>query len=170
MHSWRVLLKYMKHAWPCRPALQRKSDLCTPRKETARPQSQFPHSCFCLWAIYIFPRSVHLFSCSRLGDRPLKYINRSQKYECRNWNRGRAVSFLRIYISNFRYTVFEVCYLQGPIPARCICSWRSGTISKKSSRKVHSYSSYTRLYVLGTSVLLAILHGHLSIFDCFIFP
>jgi hypothetical protein len=28
------------------PTLQRKSDLCVPRKETARPQSQFLHSCF----------------------------------------------------------------------------------------------------------------------------
>jgi hypothetical protein len=27
------------------PSLQRKFDLCTPRKETARPQSHFPHSC-----------------------------------------------------------------------------------------------------------------------------
>jgi hypothetical protein len=35
----------------------------------------------CLWAIYIFPASVHIFSCSRIG-RSRKYINRSQTHEC----------------------------------------------------------------------------------------
>jgi hypothetical protein len=29
------------------------------------------------------PLAVHLFSCSRIG-RPMAYINRSQKHECRN--------------------------------------------------------------------------------------
>ncbi len=33
--------------------LQRKSDLCTTRKETARHQYQFPHSCMCERFIYI---------------------------------------------------------------------------------------------------------------------
>ncbi len=32
-------------------------------------------------------------------------MNRSQIHECRNWERGRAVSFLRIYKSDFRYSV-----------------------------------------------------------------
>jgi hypothetical protein len=36
------------------------------------------------------------------------YINRSQKHECRNWDCGRAVSFLGIFFSNFRYFVFAV--------------------------------------------------------------
>jgi hypothetical protein len=31
---------------------QENLDLCTPRKETARPQSPFPHSCFCEQFIY----------------------------------------------------------------------------------------------------------------------
>ncbi len=46
-----------------------------------RPQSQFPHSCI-LWAIYIFPPSVHLFSWS--------------------------VFISGIFVSNVRYTVFAV--------------------------------------------------------------
>ncbi len=29
-------------------------------------------------------------------------------HECRNWKRGRAVSFLGIFVSNFWYTVFAV--------------------------------------------------------------
>ncbi len=37
-----------------------------------------------------------------------RYINCSQKHECRNWDWGSAVSFLVIFVSNFRYTVFEV--------------------------------------------------------------
>jgi hypothetical protein len=42
-----------------RETLQRKSYWCTPRKETARPQSQFSHSCICERFIYILPQSVH---------------------------------------------------------------------------------------------------------------
>jgi hypothetical protein len=37
--------------------------------------------------------------------------NRSQKHECnecRNWDRGRAVSFLGIFVSSFRYNAFAV--------------------------------------------------------------
>ncbi len=30
----------------------------------------------CLWSIYIFPRSAHLFSCSRIG-RPIREIHKS---------------------------------------------------------------------------------------------
>jgi hypothetical protein len=59
-----------------------------------------------LWAIYILPRSVHLFSCSKIG-RPT-YRNRSQKHECKNWDWGRAVSFPGIFVSNFWYIVFAV--------------------------------------------------------------
>ncbi len=33
-----------------------------------------------------------------------EYINRSQIHECRNWERGHAVSFLGIFVSNFRYS------------------------------------------------------------------
>jgi hypothetical protein len=36
------------------------------------------------------------------------YVNRSQIHECGNWERGRAVSFLGIFVLNFRYSVFAV--------------------------------------------------------------
>ncbi len=47
-------------------ALQRNLDFCILRKGIVRPQSQFPNSCVCERSTYIFPRSVHLFSCSRI--------------------------------------------------------------------------------------------------------
>ncbi len=42
--------------------------------------------------------------------RPMRgiHINRSQKHECRNGDCSRAVPFLGIFVSNFRYCVFAV--------------------------------------------------------------
>ncbi len=37
-----------------------------------------------------------------------EYIIRAQKHECRNWDCGRAVPFLGIFVSNFRCCVFAV--------------------------------------------------------------
>ncbi len=62
----------------------RKSNLCIPRKGIARPQSQFHNSYVCLWAIYIFPGSVHIFGRSKIDRPTLKYINISQIYGGRN--------------------------------------------------------------------------------------
>jgi hypothetical protein len=36
-------------------------------------------------------------------------VNRSQIHECRNWERGRTVSFPGIFGSNFRDSAFAVC-------------------------------------------------------------
>jgi hypothetical protein len=57
--------------------------------------------------LYI-PSLVHLFSCSRIDRTIREYINGSQKHECRNWDSSRAVSFLRIFVSNFWYCVFAL--------------------------------------------------------------
>jgi hypothetical protein len=66
-------------------------------------------SFLCLWAYYTFPGSVHIFSCSRIkADRKWEYINRSQLRECGNLDCGRAIPFLGILVSNFRYYVFAV--------------------------------------------------------------
>jgi hypothetical protein len=48
------------------------------------------------------------FSVLRLRTYRKKYINRSQIHECRNWKRDRAVSFLEIFFSNFRYSAFAM--------------------------------------------------------------
>ncbi len=89
-----------------REALQKKSDLCFPRIQTARPRSRFLYSYICERFIYSQARSAY-FAAARLADRSWKYINSSQIYECRNWEWGRAVLFLGIYFfPNFRYDVF----------------------------------------------------------------
>ncbi len=41
-----------------------------------------------LWAIYIFPGSVCLFCCTKIGRPIPEYINHSQIHECRNWEQG----------------------------------------------------------------------------------
>ncbi len=61
----------------------------------------FPHSCVSERFIYSHDRSTYL-SAAEYADRSGEYINRTQKHECRNWDYGRAVPFLGIYVSNFR--------------------------------------------------------------------
>jgi hypothetical protein len=58
----------------------RKFETNIPRNETARPQSQFlrVHSCFC--ARFIFPRSICLFCCRKIGG-PIMGM---WKHECGN--------------------------------------------------------------------------------------
>jgi hypothetical protein len=75
----------------------------------ALPQSQFPHSCVCERFIYSQDRSTYFFA-AEYADRSGEYINRTQKHECKNWDYGRAVHFLGIYVSNFRYSIFAVNY------------------------------------------------------------
>ncbi len=80
--------------------------------------ASFPFPTFMyLWAIfYIFPRSVRLFCCSKIGG-PCEYINRSQIHEC--WNRewGCAVSFLEIHkwILFAVYSTFSGCQCKGEL-------------------------------------------------------
>ncbi len=63
-----------------------------------------------LWAIYILYSHVQptFFPAAEQADRSEEYANRLQKHECRNWDCSRAVPFLGIFVSNFRYCVFAV--------------------------------------------------------------
>ncbi len=69
----------------------------------------------CLWAIYIFPGSVHIFPAAEYC-RQLEYINRLQTHECGNWivTCGCAIPFLGIFliVLNLRYWFFAVGALQ----------------------------------------------------------
>jgi hypothetical protein len=64
----------------------------------------------CLWAIYIFPGSVHISSCSRIG-RPIGGIYKSltDTWMCKLGPRG-AIPLLGMFASNFRYCVLAVYY------------------------------------------------------------
>jgi hypothetical protein len=53
--------------------------------------------------LYFQDRSAS-FATAKQADRSWEYINRSHIHECRNWERGRAVSLLEIPKSDFRYS------------------------------------------------------------------
>jgi hypothetical protein len=92
-------------------SLQRKSHFCISRKETARPQSQFPHPCISVSGLHIPTIGPPIFLQQNRQTDLWEYINRSPKHECRNWERGRAVSCLGMFVSNFRYRVSLQCVL-----------------------------------------------------------
>ncbi len=78
----------LAHSWKAYPIKQKTvsvSDLCSPR----------------IGLQYLFPPAEQ-------GDRSWEYINRSQTHECGNWAWGRAIPFLEIFVSKFRYFVFAV--------------------------------------------------------------
>ncbi len=75
----------------------------------------FPHSCVCERFIYSQDRSTY-FPAAEWADRSWEYINRSQTHECRNWDWGRAILFLGIFVLNFRYCAFAVQYRVAPPP------------------------------------------------------
>ncbi len=64
-----------------------------------------------LWAIYLFKYagSVHIFPAAWW-----EYINGTQTHTCGNWDCGRAIPFLGIFVSNFWYWFFAV-YCRLPI-------------------------------------------------------
>jgi hypothetical protein len=78
-----------------------------PRNEFAR---LVPNFCIhvSVSGLYIYSHDLSLFCCIAFADRSCEYINHSQIREYRIWDRGRAVSFMGIFVSNFRYSVFAV--------------------------------------------------------------
>jgi hypothetical protein len=57
-----------------------------------------------IWAVYKWPRSVHLFCCIAFADWSCEYITHSQIHEFRNWERGRV----SIHFSNNEIQIFFV--------------------------------------------------------------
>jgi hypothetical protein len=87
-------------------ALQRRSDLCTSRKGTARSQFQFPHSCICERFVYSDDRSTY-FPASRIG-RLIMGIYKSLT-DTWMWKLGlRPRSFISGNIC-FEFSVFCLC-------------------------------------------------------------
>ena len=80
--------------------LQRQFRLNIPFLGIARPQPQ-------LWAIYIFPRSVHIFPLAEKADPSWEYIIRSQTHECGHWDLYPNIPFLGIFVSNFQFQSFN---------------------------------------------------------------
>ncbi len=77
-----------------------------PRNETERTRSEFLHSCICEWFIYSHDRSAYFAVLRLRTDRGLiliapRYMNLKIGNE--------AVSFLGIFVANFRYKAFAVC-------------------------------------------------------------
>ncbi len=60
--------------------------------------------------MYIYPRLVHIFPCSRIGRSIVgiyKPLTDTWMW-CGNWDCGSAIPFLGIFVSNFRYWFFAV--------------------------------------------------------------
>jgi hypothetical protein len=87
-------------------------DLCTPKNETLRPRYfQNRIIIFCLpVSTFMYVLVSDLNSHNRSAkDRSWEYLKslKDTVHEYRNWEQGRAVLFLGIYVSNFRYSVFH---------------------------------------------------------------
>ncbi len=95
----------------------------------------------CLWEIYIFPGSVHIFPAAEQADRSWEYINCSQTHEYGNWDCGRAIPFLGIFVSNFRFWFFGVF-------SRCTSSFYLIIITFKSCFIFHNSFCLTKLSYL----------------------
>jgi hypothetical protein len=136
------------------------SDLCIPRNETAQPryfQNRILMICF---PIFTFMYLWAIYNSQDLGLPILLQPNRQTNpgnieiahryiYECRNWEWGRAVSFLEIHKSDFRYSVItnlesDCTVLQEiPVPlgdnVLVIKSWRLLTFSSFVSSMILSW-------------------------------
>ncbi len=119
--------------------LERNSQLCITFLGIAQPQSLFPHSCVsvCERFIYSQDRSTYFLQQNRQHRQSREYINCSQTHECGNWDWERAISFLEIFASNFRYW-FSALYLTSACPA---C--------------VHIFTVYKRLRFISVSFSLS---------------
>ncbi len=85
------------------------------------PISKFMGLCI----IYIFSQSVHLFSCSRIGWLIAAI--------CRNWDWGRTLPFLGIFVLNFRYCFFAVRELG----LHYRCRWNGSMEAKRVNIEIY---------------------------------
>ena len=138
------------------------SHLCIPRNETVQPcYFQNIIRMFCLlvytliylWEIYIFAGLVCLFCCSQICSRPILGLYKSLKtHEGRNWDWGRAISFLGVHKLNFQFSADSQCIASGPIgPMES-----SLLLHMSSSQGEGTSDAYDRGLILCSRLVLAI--------------
>ncbi len=79
----------------------------------------------CLWEIYIFPGSVHIFPAAEQPGRSWEYINRLQSHECANWD-CMAAQFLFWNIC-FEFSVLVLCSVEKYHIVHTLCTIRRKT-------------------------------------------
>ncbi len=108
------------HSW------NKRLSLGTSKESTAIVRSKFsctatkiPFMYFLVWELRGLSLNFHIhvsdsqdrstsFHGAELADRSWEYMNRYQTHGCGNWDCGRAIPFLGICVSNFRYWFFSV--------------------------------------------------------------
>ncbi len=89
----------------------------------------------CLWAIYIFPGSVHIFLAAEWADRLWEYIIRSQTHECVYWHFSGNICFkfsvlvlCSVYIIDKRTAHYTSYFIVRPLLSQnllCRVEWIS---------------------------------------------
>ncbi len=94
LHSHQVRLTDASVKKPCTATAIPFIYLFSGNSAASAPISTF----MCLWAIYIFPGSVHIFPPAEKAEPSWEYIIRSQTHECGNWDWGPDIPFLGIFV------------------------------------------------------------------------
>jgi hypothetical protein len=116
MLSCLINLVKLSDAEPKESALPRAhcKDTIIPRNETARPRSQFLHSCICEQFIYShFPQSVCIFCCRKIGGLLLSERDQTWKELLSKWWKFEWIQCFKLlsYYSNIFFRAALYIYL-----------------------------------------------------------
>jgi hypothetical protein len=138
------------HIRPLLSTLQRKSHLCIPFLGMCGLSPNF-HIHVSVGVLYITRNGPNI-SCSRIGRSIVGIYKSLKTHACGNWDCGRALPFLGIFVSNFRYCFFAVYTVphgfcscgkpstQGSAPAqdRTRTIWPPGALQAAEDQGPHS--------------------------------